>query len=146
MIAALALTAALLVSSPPVVDVGKKVHAGESQYKGKWYQKQHESKRQCIRQRESRHHYHAVSASSTYRGAYQFSPALAIGAGWMIQKDLRKQGHPDAKTIGDQLRSTRMNQWAIYWQDYAFWIVWNKGKGRQHWAPTAAGTKGCIYD
>jgi len=36
-----------------------------------------------------------------------------------------------------------MNKWAPFWQDFAFWIVWNDGDGRHHWKATVPGT-GCL--
>jgi hypothetical protein len=126
------------------IAIGKKVHDGSSLYIGKHYVAKHERTRRCIRGRESHHHYHAVSASGTYRGAYQFSPALRTGAAWMIQKDLRKTMHKTlAHNIGNTLRKTSMNKWHPFWQDYAFWIVWDNGNGKQHWAHQVPGT-GCF--
>jgi hypothetical protein len=48
-----------------------------------------------------------------------------------------------AYNIGNTLRKTSMNKWHPFWQDYAFWIVWNKGNGKQHWAHQVPGT-GCF--
>jgi hypothetical protein len=62
----------------------------------------------------------------------------------MIQKDLRKTMHKSiAQNIGSTLRKTPMNKWHPFWQDYAFWIVWDKGNGKQHWAHQVPGT-GCF--
>ena len=126
---------------PAVVDKGPKPWNGSSLHRGVLYHPRHESIRRCIRDRESSNEYRAVSRTGKYRGAYQFSPALKRGAGWMIQKQLRKT-HPrkEAIRIGRELRSTPMNQWHIYWQDRAFWTIWDKGKGRHHWAATVPGT------
>lgn len=149
-LAAVALTAILAlptavpdhVTQP--IQVGDKIHNGSSLYRGKHYVARHETQRRCIRFRESRNHYHAVGRTGTYRGAYQFSPALKRGAAWMIQKDLRKTMHEKlAKDIGQMLRISPMNKWHPYWQDYAFWIVWDKGQGKQHWAHQVPGT-GCF--
>ena len=147
-IATVALTAVLTM--PPVepehvrnpVQVGLKISDRSSLYRGTHYVRGHEPIRKCIRQRESRNHYNAVSASGTYRGAYQFSPELRTGAAWMIQKDIRKHwGKETAHRIGATLRKTSMNKWHPYWQDMAFWIVWNKGEGKQHWAHQVPGTE-----
>jgi len=129
---------------PAVVDKGPKPWNGSSLHRGVLYHPRHEKIRRCIRNRESSNEYRAVSRSGKYRGAYQFSPELKRGAGWMIQKQLRKT-HPrkEAIRIGRELRSTPMNQWAIYWQDRAFWTIWNKGEGRHHWSATVPGT-GCF--
>ena len=63
----------------------------------------------------------------------------------MIQKELRATGTPkrQAIRIGRALRNHPMNQWAPFWQDFAFWIVWNDGDGRHHWKATVPGT-GCL--
>ncbi len=148
MFAAVALTAVLTLPTPipehvqNPVQVGIKIHDGSSLYRGKSYVRKHETIRKCIRFRESRNHYNAVSMSGTYRGAYQFSPALRVGAAWMIQKRLRETlGKDRAVTIGEVLRKTSMNKWHPYWQDMAFWLVWNNGKGKQHWAHQVPGTE-----
>ena len=128
----------------PVIQKGPKTHDSPiSLYQGRWYVKKHNAARVCIRNRESRHDYRAVSSTGKYRGAYQFSPELTVGAGWMIQRELRETGTPkrEAFRIGRLLREHPMNQWAPYWQDVAFWIVWRKGKGRSHW-PTGPGCPG----
>ena len=107
----------------------------KSFYVGEWYVHEHEPIRQCITWNESRDAYNANTGTGKYRGAYQFSLDLAVGAGWMIQKDLRKTVNKElAQQIGESLRSTLINKWPPFWQDYAFWIVWNKGEGKKHWA------------
>jgi hypothetical protein len=144
MFEALALTAVLTAGPelPDPVHKGVKHHAGASMHRGARYAPKHERLRKCIRQRESNNFYNAVSRTGTYRGAYQFSPALTVGAAWMIQKQLRAtHGKQVAVEIGRALRSAPMNQWAIYWQDRAFWTIWNNGKGRKHWAATVPGTE-----
>lgn len=111
-----------------------------SLYMGEWYVENHESIRRCITWRESRDSYTANTGTGKYRGAYQFSRDLAIGAGWMIQKDLRKTVSKElAQQIGESLRGTLINKWPPYWQDYAFWIVWDKGAGKNHWASVQEG-------
>ena len=144
MLEALALTMILAKGPdlPPVVDKGPKPHDGSSLHRGVNYYPKHESIRRCIRDRESSNEYRAVSRTGKYRGAYQFSPALKVGAGWMIQRQLRET-HPrkTAIRIGRELRDTPMNQWHIYWQDRAFWTIWNGGEGRHHWSVTVPGTE-----
>lgn len=144
MLEAVALTLVLAQGPdlPAVVDKGPKPYTGSSQHRGVKYAPRYEKIRRCIRDRESNNEYRAVSRTGKYRGAYQFSPALKVGAGWMIQKQLRKtHGKKTAVMIGRQLRSTPMNQWAIYWQDRAFWTIFDNGRGRHHWKATIAGTE-----
>jgi len=140
--AALAL---VMAAGPEPIQKGPKTHDSPiSLYQGRHYVKRHNDERICVRQRESKHDYRAVSRTGKYRGAYQFSPALAVGAGWMIQKELRATGTPkrQAIRIGRALRSHPMNQWAPFYQDLAFWLVWDGGDGRKHWRATVPGT-GC---
>lgn len=126
---------------PSLIDKGPKPFAGSSQHRGIVYSPKHEKIRRCIRARESKNEYRAVSATGTFRGAYQFSPALKRGAAWMMQKQLRaSHGKEIAWEVGRTLRRTPMNQWSIYWQDRAFWTIWDMGRGREHWRAIVAGT------
>ena len=140
--AALAL---VMAAGPEPIQKGPKTHDSPiSLYQGRHYVQRHNDERLCVRQRESKHDYRAVSRTGRYRGAYQFSPELAVGAGWMIQKELRATGTPKRQAIhiGRALRSHPMNQWAPFYQDLAFWLVWDGGDGRKHWRATVPGT-GC---
>lgn len=127
---------------PATVAIGEKEYQGGSLYRGEYYSKRYEDERRCIRDRESNNRYNAVNRTGKYRGAFQFSPELAVGAGWMIQKDLRENGmdKSTAKQIGESLRDTSMNKWHPFWQDYAFWIVWDHGDGKAHWKHQVPGT------
>ena len=106
-----------------------------SSYRGKWFKSRFEATRMCIVQRESSGVYSATSRTGKYRGAYQVSPELRVGMGWMIQKDLRQSGTSPgaARIIGLTLRATNANHWNRYWQDYGFWLVYRDGKGSHHW-------------
>lgn len=129
------------VDTPHPIKKGQKVHDSPlSLYQGRHYVKADNTKRLCIRQKESRHAYGAVSAFGTYRGAYQASAEMTVGMGWQIQRELRAMGTPkeEAVAIGEILRATVMNRWAPYYQDLGFWLVWDGGKGASHW-PTRRG-------
>jgi hypothetical protein len=140
-----------VVSSPVVANDGgqvivkgsKKYASPVSLYQGRWYVEADNATRVCIRHRESRHEYAAVSSTGKYRGAYQFSPELGVGAGWMVQKELRETGTKkrDALYVGRLLRSHPVNQWSPYYQEMAYWLVWRKGRGKSHW-PTGPGCPG----
>lgn len=106
-----------------------------STYRGKWFRSRFEATRMCIVRRESSGIYSAVSMTGKYRGAYQVSPELRVGMGWMIQKDLRQGGTSPgaARIIGLTLRATNANHWSRFWQDYGFWLVYRDGKGSHHW-------------
>ena len=143
--AALAFT---LAAGPDIdpIQVGPKTHDSPiSLYQGRAYQQKANRIRVCIRDRESNHDYRAVSRRGTYRGAYQMSAALGVGAGWMIQKEVIATGTPKkvARAIGRDLRASPVNKWAPFWQDFAFWIVWDDGDGKHHWRHTVPGT-GCY--
>ena len=62
-----------------------------SLYRGKWFMPKKEERRRCIMDRESNNLYRAVSAGGVYRGAYQMSRGLAIGATHMMMKEVRKR-------------------------------------------------------
>ena len=128
---------ALVLTATPIADpiqIGYKTHPSPiSLYQGRHYVPGDNDKRLCIRQRESRHDYRAVSSTGKYRGAYQFSPELGVGAAWMIQRELKRLGVSDAEAIGEDLRTHPVNQWAPVFQDMAFWLVWDDGKGARHW-------------
>ena len=129
------------VDTPRPIKKGQKIHDSPvSLYQGRHYVAADNKKRLCIRQKESRHAYGAVSAFGTYRGAYQASEPMTVGMGWQIQKELRETGTPKdvAVAIGEILRATVMNRWSPYYQDLAFWLVWDDGKGASHW-PTRRG-------
>ena len=93
-------------------------------YIGKHYRAGHESTRRCIVRKESGGNYRVTSPGGYYRGAYQFNPGLA-------RATANRMGRP-------KMARKPMNTWSRYHQDRAFWMVWNKGKGRGHW-PTARG-------
>ncbi len=102
-----------------------------SLYTGKWYQPKAESVRRCIMSRESHFNYRA--SNGTYHGAYQMSSALARGATWMMQKEVRKEMGDEGVAIVKALRKVAPNNWNRYWQDRAFWTIWRDGSGAGHW-------------
>lgn len=147
MIAGVTLAAVLTIPAgggpvDPVIVKGRKhFDSTMSMYQGRFYVKADNALRFCIRLRETRHTYHGVSATGKYRGAYQADPEMAIGMAWMIQKELRASGTPavTAQRIGKKLRANQINNWSIYYQDMAFWLVWNFGAGKSHWDATNYG-------
>jgi len=111
----------------------------QSLYQGKWYMPGKEDIRRCIMNREADHNYRAVSAGGLYRGAYQMSRALAIGATHMMMSEVRREmGEPGVAMV-KRLREIPTQQWNRYWQDRAFWTIWRDGKGRNHWRGGAWG-------
>jgi hypothetical protein len=105
----------------------------DSLYQGKWFMPRHEDRRQCIMKRESNGNYEAVSSRGLYRGAYQMNRALAVGATWMMQREVRREMGEEGVRLLQQLRQVPPNKWNRYWQDRAFWTVWSYGKGKRHW-------------
>ena len=112
-----------------------------SLYQGKWFMPKREKVRRCIVKRESGANYRAVSAGGRYRGAYQMSRRLAVGASWMMQREVRKGLGAEAEKIVLALRKQPTQQWNRYWQDRAFWTIWRHGKGKSHWR---GGAHGCM--
>ena len=142
-----ALLSAVMLASPASTDYHPNVLASKkfvlhdspiSAYQGRFHDSKYDQCRYLIRHRETRHQY--SQDKGPHEGAYQFTPALRVGAGWMIQKELRKTGTPRAKAIaiGRTLRAHPMNKWNVFYQDMAWAVVWNHGKGKKHW-PTAYG-------
>ena len=103
-----------------------------SLYRGKWFMPGREDIRRCIMDREANHNYRAVSAGGLYRGAYQMSRALAIGATHMMMKEVRREMGEPGEQMVKQLRKLPTQQWNRYWQDRAFWTIWRNGNGKHH--------------
>ncbi len=104
-----------------------------SLYTGKWYSKKTERKRRCIVRKETGGNYTSVSSNGRYRGAYQMSRSLAVGATWMMQPEVKKELGAQAALAVAQLRKIPTQKWNRYWQDRAFWTIWRNGHGRGHW-------------
>lgn len=102
-----------------------------SLYTGKWFMPGKEDVRRCILNRESNFNYRATSG--VYHGAYQMSAALARGATWMMQAEVRREMGAEGVAIVQALRKATPNRWNRYWQDRAFWTIWRKGNGASHW-------------
>lgn len=102
-----------------------------SLYLGKWFMPGKEDVRRCIVLRESHANYRASNGS--YFGAYQMSAALAVGATWMMQDEVKKEFGNEGVKIVQLLRTMTPNKWNRYWQDRAFWTIWRNGEGSQHW-------------
>lgn len=112
--------------------------ARPSAYKGRFYRAFMEQYRRCIAQREGRHQYGTTGSGGHYEGTYQMTDALAIGAAWMMQPELKRLfGTTQGRDIAARLRATPMHRWHRFYQDMAFWTVLNingTGHGARHWA------------
>jgi hypothetical protein len=104
-----------------------------SLYQGKWFMPAKEDIRRCIMDRESNFNYRAVGAG-TYFGAYQMNRGLAVGATFTMQREVEKELGAEGVAIVKALRGKNPNTWNRYWQDRAFWTIWNQGKGKHHWS------------
>ena len=100
-----------------------------SLYQGKWYNKKWERNRKCIMKRESRYHYRAANKRSSARGAYQF-----LDSQWRVSlTHMLMPEHKDRKKEVKALRKKPIHKWNRYWQDAAFYVAWQNGKGAKHW-------------
>ena len=130
------LTNRLAVESNYVKGQGKasdKHGIAPSLYTGKWYAKKAERKRRCIVRKETGGNYNSVSSNGRYRGAYQMSRSLAVGATWMMQPEVKKEFGEQAAEAVSKLRKVPTQNTNRYWQDRAFWTIWRHGQGRSHW-------------
>jgi peptidoglycan hydrolase-like protein with peptidoglycan-binding domain len=106
-----------------------------SAYVGSYYDARYESKRRCIVSRESHGYYTVRSANGLYNGAYQMSASLGVGATKkMLASVSAEVGSSTAAALMAKLRLTTPNRWSRYWQDRAFWTIFNHGAGASHWA------------
>lgn len=76
--------------------------------------------RKCILRRESGGNYHAVDPKRRWFGAYQFEPPTSDTAA-------RRMKRPD-------LVGLTADQWKPADQDAAFYVIYDQGRGRAHWA------------
>ncbi len=79
-----------------------------------------EAFRRCVVKRESEGQYNVVDPSGTWFGAYQFAMGTSNEAA-------RRMGRRD-------LVGVPANQWSRSEQDAAFYVIYQGGAGRGHWA------------
>jgi len=79
-----------------------------------------EKVRKCIVARESKGNYKIADPTGRWFGAYQFSLRTSNTAA-------RRMNRMD-------LIDVPANEWLDNEQDAAFYVIYNKGKGRKHWA------------
>ena len=110
-----------------------------SLYRGQFFTPDTEEHRKCIVKRESEGRYDVRGGGGNrYFGAYQMNDDLADGATWMMldeHKDIL--GTAQARELMEELRSTPVTDWPRYWQDAAFYTIFNwegRGSGASHWA------------
>lgn len=110
-----------------------------SLYRGDFFDPGAEDQRACIVKRESEGRYDVRGgAGDRYFGAYQMNDDLADGATWMmLEEHKRILGAEPARELMEQLRGTPVTQWPRYWQDAAFYTIYNwegPASGAAHWA------------
>jgi hypothetical protein len=110
-----------------------------SLYTGPHYDKKWAGVRKCIQYRESRYNYRARSSISTASGVYQF-----LDSQWRISLTymMIKESKATRDGLIDEIKALRnkpINQWNRYYQDRAFFTVWDNGRGADHWNLTRHG-------
>lgn len=110
-----------------------------SLYRGRFYRPGLERIRRCIVQRESSGVYTVRGGGGDrYYGAYQMNDDLADGATWMMLPEAKEMlGDEAARALMARLRAKPVTTWSRYWQDAAFFTIYNwerTGSGRAHWA------------
>ena len=110
-----------------------------SLYRGVYYRASVERVRQCIVRRESSGVYTVRGGGGDrYYGAYQMNDELADGATWMMLREAKQLlGEDAARELMQRLRAKPVTTWSRYWQDAAFFTIYNwehTGSGRAHWA------------
>lgn len=104
-----------------------------SLYRGVWYSPKWWKVRECIMQRESRYYYGARNKTSTAMGAYQFLDSRwRDSLVWMMLKESNDTNDFLQPTVRG-LRNKPIAEWSRYWQDRAFYTVWQHGEGKAHW-------------
>lgn len=110
-----------------------------SLYRGDFFTAATEDRRKCIVKRESEGRYDVQGGGGNrYFGAYQMNDDLADGATWMMLDEHREVlGVQQARELMEELRATPVTDWPRYWQDAAFYTIFNwegPGSGASHWA------------
>lgn len=112
-------------NTPPAKAFGAKVSKskGEGRVSGKWPGQGDphvERIRKCLLKRESEGHYSVVDPSKRWFGGYQFAMVTSNTAA-------RRMKRPD-------LVGVPANKWSPADQDAAFYVIYDCGRGRKHWA------------
>ena len=103
-----------------------------STYTGKYYEKSREQYRLCVVQRESGGNYDEPSAG--HQGAYQMSPSLAEQALGAMRAEIRSEYGAKGTAALKKLEGVPIYKWARFWQDAAFWTIFDHGNGWRHWS------------
>ena len=106
-----------------------------SAYVGRLYEPAYEQYRLCVVQREGGANYTVINSGwpRTY-GVYQFLD------GWkysildrLAPEFISWYGKPAFEEVRAKLLNKHINQWNRFWQDAAFWLIFDHGKGASNW-------------
>lgn len=102
-----------------------------STYTGKYYDKRLEQYRLCVVQRESGGNY---DLNSYYQGAYQFGPFWANTIITRLKPEISAvYGNAGVGQL-NRLAGMRISSWPRFWQDAAFWTIFDNGAGYSNWS------------
>ena len=114
-----------------------------STYTGRYFAPNREQYRLCVVQRESGGNYDEGTYGHT--GAYQMTYSLAQGAiSTMLPEVRATYGSAGVEALED-LRGVPVHQWNRFWQDAAFWTIFNFGAGWRHWSSEWGANWNCSH-
>jgi hypothetical protein len=114
-----------------------------STYTGEHYDKRFEQYRLCVVQRESGGRY--GESSGAHIGAYQFSYSLSGQALRAMRSEIQDvYGAPGLAAL-DRLDGKPMYTWNRFWQDAAFWTIFDGGRGWSHWSSQWGASWNCDH-
>lgn len=114
-----------------------------STYRGKYFDPRFEQYRLCVVQRESGGRY--SESSGSHIGAYQFSYSLAASARRALRVEMGDVFGRAGLDAVDALAGTAMSSWPRYFQDAAFWTIFNRGAGWSHWSSRWGANWNCDH-
>ncbi len=115
-----------------------------SAYEGSYYDERFEQYRLCVVQRESGGNYD--ESSGGFVGAYQMgsynSPSRVTGK---LRAEMVAEYGQDASKELDRLAAQPLYKWNRFWQDAAFWTIFNKGAGWRQWSAEWGANWNCDH-
>lgn len=114
-----------------------------STYTGKYFAPNREQYRVCVVQRESGGNYDEPTGSFT--GAYQMTYSLSQGAISTMLPEIRSTYGSEGVEALESLRGVPIHRWPRFWQDAAFWTIFNFGAGWRHWSAEWGANWNCNH-
>lgn len=115
-----------------------------SAYEGDYYDKRFEQYRLCVVQRESGGNYD--EATGAFVGAYQMgsynSPSRVVGK---LRTEMEADYGSAATKELNRLARQPLHQWNRFWQDAAFWTIFNGGAGWRQWSAEWGANWNCDH-